>query len=236
MDRKRVGALTEDELNQNSQTEKFKNTDKLNISKYTNQIYEMKKKVDNFVSIELEKIKKICSINTNLNEIKVLKNKYDIDIIQLKNDILKLRTVMKKITDQYINAKTNLKSSLTNFDRLIKFIDEAEKYVDSNEIMSDTYNMLKKISNSHSKHSKLDEKVKIYQEKKAIFNYLLNLSSLINSVSSNENICTICREREINTTLIPCGHVACMICFDKLEDDRCCLCNKKYNFKQKIYL
>ena len=50
------------------------------------------------------------------------------------------------------------------------------------------------------------------------------------------DMCKICYENDINTCLVPCGHmVACLSCAERLREEPCSICKQAVDFVQKTY-
>ena len=50
------------------------------------------------------------------------------------------------------------------------------------------------------------------------------------------DMCRICFQHNINTCLVPCGHVvACLSCAERLGDEPCPICKQPVAFVQKTY-
>ena len=50
------------------------------------------------------------------------------------------------------------------------------------------------------------------------------------------DMCKICYQADINTCLVPCGHVvACLSCAERLGDEPCPICKQPVAFVQKTY-
>lgn len=60
----------------------------------------------------------------------------------------------------------------------------------------------------------------------------VNIEDAVNNMT-----CKICLEKQVNITLVPCGHCFCDVCFSFLEGRKtCALCRNTFTIHHKIYL
>ena len=56
------------------------------------------------------------------------------------------------------------------------------------------------------------------------------------SDEKNSHRCSICEAEVVSHVLVPCGHVVCRSCVDRLVDHRCPFCRKLIEHKIRFYM
>ena len=66
-------------------------------------------------------------------------------------------------------------------------------------------------------------------------NWNMKSNQNLSEEKTSEDICAVCLVNERTYAFIPCGHLACCFsCIERLEADRCPICNVRYENCIKI--
>jgi hypothetical protein len=178
----------------------------------------------------------LAAIEHKNKELIIKKRALEIENISLQREISELaednnRLVRNRALEMeranslkiYEEASLNMVSSIIS--RVCIMRDQLRKlYLESTNEIIETH------SNIQSNYNTVMSLISKEQSK---------LSDLASIEVNCEYSCNICCNRQIQKTFIPCGHVLCEVCLNKLEEDnnvRCPFCKSEYTDTLRIFV
>jgi len=62
-----------------------------------------------------------------------------------------------------------------------------------------------------------------------------HLQILTNMISQTKHLCSLCMSNSIEMAIIPCGHVACSLCMQRVSQETCFACRQQINQTLKLF-
>jgi len=140
--------------------------------------------------------------------------------IEIYNETLSKISLVNETVDNVDRNHEKIKQYATKInDQLNELKTFVENHISNNTISESINNVILSLNEFISKTN--DHVTKIYKDNKdeydAELNKLNQLKSIIHIVKKNKHACPICLQNESTHFTVPCGHVFCKSCSDKIK-------------------
>ena len=147
----------------------------------------------------------------------------------LPEELHETERVVKHLKDDYVTAVSDVLRVNRIHDETRKKIDRLTSIIDGMGDGALRYkDDLIRIIEQFEKDEGLSELKDQYKESVAKFQNLRRIINFLGSDDMNRYMCFTCLERSIDTALVPCGHVTCSMCMNRLNFPVCPYCRAEF--------
>ena len=166
-----------------------------------------------------------------------IKEELGIEIKELSSNIKKWKEMLSSNLNNFFSYETKLKSKLRKLHKLHMWIQSAKEFgLDGKDCQKVVLDNLEKANVMMIRKEMLETKL--------LFQSLMELNKEVYGATENKILCSICFDNICDKLIIPCGHLICSSCYDKLKTTnrrriynqlKCHLCRSVIQKTQKIY-
>jgi hypothetical protein len=201
------------------------------IQEIDKEMFEIHKTCDFEDNSEIDLVQLKKKVNNKITE------ELGMEVKELSNNIKKWKQMLKTNLNGFFDYETKLKNKLRKLHKLHMWIQSAKEFGVKPEDCQ-------KIVLENLEKANIMEVRKEILETKLLFQSLMELNKQVHGVTENKFMCSICFDNICDKLIIPCGHLICSQCYEKLRTTnhrrmynqlKCHLCRGLINRVQKIY-